>query len=461
MGIVMKFKEKFFMKEIMGLLVLALGIGHTIQAAPSLSSDEKIKILLEEIPKNISKEYSVDFEWLEKTTEKETPRKKDTTESEPIIKKKTPSQGENRVAELLRIQREKIRKKREADKQQHRSDRVANEDSSQDWMKNKIKNQNHWTDQKLKEVENWQEKKLATLNEWAQAKERYHKEIPALKKDLTDLNDFQKENKEKNDGKSKIEIEKEEKEEKEVAPLNTTPGKSLGYSLIQENFSLPIRSQGRRSTCSAFAAVRALEILMLKQGEKVDLSEQYFYFASKPQCQSSPCSKKGSWPSPAFSQSIPTESACPYSEIESRGNETQIPLPSSCNNGRVKVKEYTQVKSRIEIQNLLRQGHPVIGGFKLNEAFYKNKGHVFKYAQNAGSKNQKLDQHAQGHALLLVGVLDLPQALWSKEGRHCTLVVNSWGSGWGLGGHACISDAWFDQYRYPFNFLGVKQVSKI
>jgi C1A family cysteine protease len=93
----------------------------------------------------------------------------------------------------------------------------------------------------------------------------------------------------------------------------------------------------------------------------------------------------------------------------------------------------------------------------LSKNFYLNNGHVFK------TKNLSLgkDSHAQGHALLLVGVMELPAKLHATQGRFCTIVANSWGEGWGKGGYACLSDAWFDQFRYNIPFLSVEKVSVI
>ena len=122
----------------------------------------------------------------------------------------------------------------------------------------------------------------------------------------------------------------------------------------------------------------------------------------------------------------------------------------------MKVARYSKVKSRNDIQDAIRKGIPVIGGFKLDDAFYNNVGYVF--LKDRGASNLT-DKHAAGHALIMVGVLDLPQKLWATQGKHCTVVTNSWGDGWGLGGHACLSDKWFDQFRYQFDFLAVEQVS--
>jgi hypothetical protein len=70
--------------------------------------------------------------------------------------------------------------------------------------------------------------------------------------------------------------------------------KKAQMSFIAANFKQKIRNQGPRPTCAAFAAVRAVEIKARMEGFGRDLSEQYFYYASKPECQDKPCSKPGS-----------------------------------------------------------------------------------------------------------------------------------------------------------------------
>lgn len=456
------------------LLTMGLGLliffhsGISDVAAQSLRPAEKEKLILEQIESGISKDYKVNFTW---STQKESTPDQDispvpeptfktdvvvkpkvTPKVKPVVKKMT--RGESKVAEMLRKQREKIKKMRQEQKARYRND-VANQKSGipeKDWTKRKARRSSDWMQKKVNEQNEWQQKKLEVLNRWAQENLHFKKELPKLKEDLTELDKVRKEDM----GSAQIPATGFLKNKIKKSRQRKKSSNSLQVALIGEDFKLPIRSQGRRSTCAAFAAVRAMEILAQRKGNKLDLSEQYFYYASKPRCQSSPCSKKGSWPEPGFKFDIPTEQSCPYSPVEEGHNETQIPMNSGCNNGRAKVSRYERIKGRHELQEAIKMGYPVIGGFKLNEAFYNNKGFVFRNAHNSSAK---LDKHAAGHALLLIGVLDLPKELWIKEGKHCTLVANSWGEGWGLGGYACLSDRWFDHYRYPFDFLVIEDVA--
>lgn len=316
-----------------------------------------------------------------------------------------------------------------------------------------------WETRKKKELKKWETNKLKILARWKKAAKKYKKEIPAIKKDLTEI-PF-------GSAPVKVSTKKPKKDyrpksEPLVHVASTAPDNPLELNFIEEAFKVPVRNQGRRPTCAAFAAVRAIEIISHAIGEKNDYSEQWFYYASKPDCQNRPCNRPGSWPRKAMLNSkrgnqfdIPLEKSCPYKETKSPGNETQIPLNNSCKRGKAKVGNFSMVTNRHEIQQRIRSGQPVIAGFKLSEDFFLNTGFVFDDPKAKMGKGI----HAQGHAILLVGVMELPKALHSTQGKYCTLIANSWGEGWGRGGHACISDRWFDRYRYDMAFIALESVS--
>lgn len=236
--------------------------------------------------------------------------------------------------------------------------------------------------------------------------------------------------------------------------------------IIHSAFNVPIRDQVARPTCSAFAGVRGLEILLAQNAQDTDLSEQYFYWASKPNCQSSPCTQKGSWVTPAFDYSmkhrevdIPEESNCAYVTSNQSQNETQIPLGQNCTQGKVKVVNFDEVKTLAETVERLKNNIPVIMAAKLSENFYKNQGLV-TLSESLKSSGQKLDGHSLGHAFLAVGVMELPEKLRnSGEGNYCIVIANSWGKGWGAGGHSCLTESWILRYRQPSSFVAVTGVT--
>ncbi|MBA2403510.1 MAG: C1 family peptidase [Bdellovibrionales bacterium] len=235
--------------------------------------------------------------------------------------------------------------------------------------------------------------------------------------------------------------------------------------MVNAAFQVPIRDQFARPTCSAFAGVRAIEVLLAQNKLNHDLSEQYFYWASKPDCHQSPCTQKGSWVNNAyrFSQKhkeidIPLENNCSYQTKGMDLNETQIPLPSNCHQGTVKVVSFEDVRTLVNVIEKLKQNIPVIMAAKLTENFYKNQGLV-----SLGEADKKLgvglDQHALGHAFLAVGLMELPEKIKTQEGSFCIVIANSWGKGWGAGGYSCLTEKWLTKYRQPAPFAAVTHIS--
>lgn len=403
------------------------------------------------------------------------PLKKKTVKKNPLIKPlKKPKKSGLSLKERMAKKRAEYKRKREqllknkraqkaerdAEKRANRKKVTNNGFNGDDWMRNKQSSVDNWGEQKKAQANKWQEDRLKTIKRWQDARKRFKKILPAIKKDLTDI-PFGSASAGKMPKRSKSQARVKKNPDVLVASTSNSGG-PLELSFIEDAFRIPIRQQGRRPTCAAFAAVRAVEILAKAMGRERDLSEQYFYYASKPDCQRSPCQKPGSWPRLAFVNSqkssrfdIPSERSCPYNDQKKAGNETQIPMKGSCKQGSAKVKKFTMVKSRREIQDRIRAGQPIIAGFRLSNDFFLNTGYVFK---ESGQKVGKRE-HAQGHAILLVGVMELPKSLHRTQGRYCTIIANSWGEGWGRGGHACISDTWFDEFRYDIPFIALEQVA--
>ncbi|CBW27200.1 putative exported protein [Halobacteriovorax marinus SJ] len=248
--------------------------------------------------------------------------------------------------------------------------------------------------------------------------------------------------------------------------LSTSTPLSRGedYYVVKNAFKVGIKDQGKRPTCSAFAGASAIEIMLRQNQSNVDVSEQYLYWSSKPYCQKSPCSKKGSWISYAYDNSInskgfniPSEGNCPYNSLSRPGNETQIPLSSSCQKGVVKVDSYQKISTSSKIIEALEKDRPIIIGVKLSPNFYTTSGIITYQDSLVGGK---MDQHASGHALLLIGYMKLPKKL-AHEGRVCYITANSWTQGWGAGGYGCLSEKWLTQYKVNNPFLALSKVRSL
>jgi C1A family cysteine protease len=253
---------------------------------------------------------------------------------------------------------------------------------------------------------------------------------------------------------------KEEKIVEKKVSLSTLPD----VHIINSAFEIPVRDQNSRPTCSAFSGIRAMEILLAQNKRLLDLSEQYFYWASKPNCQNGPCTEKGSWITNGYRYSkqqsqidIPLETYCTYKAESQPANETQVPLTPTCKDGVAQVNAYEEVRTLSEAIDKLKKDFPVVMAAKLSENFYKNSGLIT--LEDSKKISGKMDSHSLGHSFLAVGVMELPVKLHSTEGNYCIVVVNSWGKGWGAGGYSCITQNWFEKFRQPSPFVVVTKVS--
>ncbi len=243
----------------------------------------------------------------------------------------------------------------------------------------------------------------------------------------------------------------EERRRKAEERRKEPPKPKWNWKAVDYSLDLTVKSQSQRPTCSAFASIRAIEIKLAQLGKNLDLSEQYFYWASKPNCQSIPCNSWGS----AFGvgirasknsskKDIPPETSCPYQNEDRPNNQTQIPLRIGCQrDGIAKVVKYEYFNSIDELPSFLDKNHPVIGGFTLSPGYYETKAFLSLADDN---KLGATDSNEGGHAFNIIGYMELPKSLHRDEGKRCYIAANSWGYGWGTGGHTCISEAWLKKH---------------
>lgn len=319
---------------------------------------------------------------------------------------------------------------------------------------------------KMRKEESELEEKTQGLGQLEKWKLEEKKTLESWKKQTRDLHASWKKDQEIFLGRLKIYKEntfklpvKEEKIIEKKISLEAIPE----VFLVNGTFKVPMRNQMGRPTCVAFAGIRAIEILLAQNGFNFDLSEQYLYWAGKPDCQKAPCSTKGSWIREAFGFSrrqpmldIPLENNCTYETKSLSGNETQIPLGPGCREGVVKIKNFEEIRTIADVVEKIKKNIPVVVATKLSENFYKNKGLVT--LEESFTNGQKLDRHSLGHAYLAVGVMELPEKLKSKEGNFCLVVANSWGKGWGAGGYSCVTEKWFEKFRQKSPFIALTEI---
>ncbi|MGC6417039.1 MAG: C1 family peptidase [Bradymonadia bacterium] len=228
---------------------------------------------------------------------------------------------------------------------------------------------------------------------------------------------------------------------------------------------IPVRDQGRRGTCAAFTGIGMVEYAALNDAnggnsdlKSIDLSEQKFYYDSKPDCQDGSCStsEQGSWYGKGMEASvaaadlnIPLEANCPYNN-KPVDNDVQAPMRDSCDAGALKLEEMTTWCGIDELIGLLHDGYAVPFASPLSSNWESNDGLITK--KDFGADGSTV--HAGGHAYLIVGYRELPQM--PEEGGICFVVKNSWGKGWGVNGYSCMTLAWMNAVTFD-GFLSQSQ----
>ncbi len=323
------------------------------------------------------------------------------------------SPGQKKIAEMKRRNRELLMVKKE------------------ETPKNFLEKQ---ADKIQKTHQKWSEKQNQIIDQWLHRREEFFKNIEQYKSSSFDLA-------------SEVELKNMKLLQKKLS--QKTKHESF---IVSSALDRSVRDQKQRPTCAAFAGIRVLELMF---SSPKDLSEQYFYYLSKPNCR--PCSKRGSWVVEGFQRAsqkpIPNEDQCPYEFSNKESNQTQTPLPSSCFQGNVTTVGIERINTLDELLSFIETNRAAVGAFKLTDHFYQTKG-IVKASEDTETIS---DHHTKAHALAIVGYINLPTDL--NEGRVCFVVTNSWSEGWGIGGHACLTEKWIHQNRIPTPFIGLKSLN--
>ncbi len=237
---------------------------------------------------------------------------------------------------------------------------------------------------------------------------------------------------------------------------------SIDVSSLPDEFhvdnleAIPVRNQGYRGTCAAFTGVGHLEYAALQKYDTLptmDLSEQQYYYLSKPECWDSGCTldEEGSWYSIAMESSkkasgpdIALETDCPYHSSPGK-TDLQTPLLDSCDTGALQVKQIEYVREpEAIVKKLMETGLPIPFASPLSANWERNNGLITKAASNYSGDTS----HAGGHAYLIVGFKKLPDM--PEEGGLCFIIKNSWGTGWGVNGYSCMTLAWVESWTFGY-----------
>ena len=190
----------------------------------------------------------------------------------------------------------------------------------------------------------------------------------------------------------------------------------------------PIRDQGERPTCMAFAASDAHAAA--RTGSWEALSCEYAYFHALKQdgsCGRGGVTLKGML-SAIRDDGQPPEGECPYFYKE-LANVAQWQPPLDVSPIYRRASEYRSA-SVATIRQQLDSGVPLITTLCLSAAFF---------APDVGgiiAVNEPPDPHLR-HAVVAVGH-------GNRNGERFILVRNSWGPGWGLDGYAWVSEAYLE-----------------
>jgi len=190
----------------------------------------------------------------------------------------------------------------------------------------------------------------------------------------------------------------------------------------------PVRDQGHRSTCLAFAATAAHELA--RQRRRGDprpmLGEELLYWRCK-EIDEDP--EPGTTPGPATEAlRNPGQSAAELWPYEGKRDETDgnwtPPLSALDQAAMLRASMLTIDTDPVALRGALKEGHAIILGLDLWEEFFAAPG-------GAVGVPTKIDLLGEGHAVTLLG--------FSPDGSF--VIRNSWGPTWGEDGLASIDEA--------------------
>jgi len=196
-------------------------------------------------------------------------------------------------------------------------------------------------------------------------------------------------------------------------------------SLVDE--LAPVRDQGHRGTCTAFAGVACLEYE--ERSKKPDLSEQYAYWNMVERTQHHDLVSMFLGLRDAGTCA---EATWPYAPEEALGNDAQGPPPSAAASeaGQHRARAVHQLPARgiAKIKHAIAARHPVAVGIPVYASWFESPI-VRKYGNITLPLPTEVREPA-GHAFALVGYTD--DADFAGGGYF--IVRNSWGANWATEG---------------------------
>lgn len=191
---------------------------------------------------------------------------------------------------------------------------------------------------------------------------------------------------------------------------------------------LPVRHQGRRQSCLAFASSTAHEHQALS-AEHLCVEYLYFHAVARTPGQNPRAGTSMAAAAAALAdEGQPIESAWPYTS-DQLTPWTPPPIMSTL----YKTFMTPDALDFAGVIAALDAAAPVVLGLVITDAFYR--------PDEAGRVQERApDIERGGHAVLTVGY-----GIDTEAGEPALLIRNSWGSGWGQGGYAWLPRAYVDR----------------
>lgn len=248
------------------------------------------------------------------------------------------------------------------------------------------------------------------------------------------------------------------------------------FALIEslDNARETVKSQGSRGTCVAHAMTSAVEILLRREGDRAELSEQQLYFQAKKSTetwetpglnpeytffqlteQKAGISLEASWPYNPYDkaceeyQKLYPGASCSRTEAQGVGEFFDQPDPATTWGKSYTITKAHQLYASVgRIKKALHFGHPVVISVNINLDFEladinckrKNSNFCKNGYVSWVFKASSCPGEVCGHAMVAIGYLDDPKI----AGGGMLIIKNSWGKNWANAGLVAVTYEWLE-----------------